>query len=140
MKTSRLNNGLKLCSQWKQGRARGEVLRQRSISPYVAQGLLVCGWRHEWPPGCSQWHCSSPHRQLFFLPPQIIFFILGFRPEQVRSPGSAQGRSRWSPAEPCLPQCARPAWGGGPKTQDFLSSQFNPPVVFLLIQVEREEH
>lgn len=122
------------------GRGKGEALQQYSISPYLAQGLLVCGWCHEWPPGSSQWHCSSPP-QAALPPPSPNHF----------SPSWALGLSRSGPLVVLRAEAAgvllSPAFVSvpglpgevdqRPRTSSVASSI---PQLSLSIQVEREEH
>lgn len=65
-------------------------------------------------------------------PPQSLFFILGFRPEQVPTVLKAAEAG----VLPTLPSSQWACLRGGPKTQAFLSSRPHPPAV-LAVPVER---
>lgn len=65
-------------------------------------------------------------------PPPSLFFILGFRPEQVPTVLKAAEAG----VLPTLPSSQWACLRGGPKTQAFLSSRPHPPAV-LAVPVER---
>lgn len=91
------------------------------------------------PCGCSQWHSlHSHHRQRFLL----RLFLLPVLWATSRSPGSPQGLGLQTPALVTFPSSpsARACPGEvDQRPRTFLSSQSHPPVVFLPVQVAREE-
>lgn len=95
-----VSSGLRLCPcvRGVQGSTRSVAPLKCSISPYLAQGLLVCGWHREWPQAVLSGSIvpptgSSPSPNQF-----SQSWVLGLN----RSPGSAQGRRDWTPVETAL--------------------------------------
>lgn len=116
----------------------------RSLLPWLRGYWSVAGTTSR-PCGCSQWHSlHSHHRQRFLPPPHFLLHLLLLPVlwATSRSPGSPQGLGLQTPALVTFPssQSARACPGEvDQRPRTFLSSQSHPPVVFLPVQVAREE-
>lgn len=119
-------------------------LKQCSISPYLAQGLLVCGRCHEsplWLFSVALSHTGSSSSSPHPLPTSLVSLACALGLKQVAWPCSGLGTTDSCPSDfPLFTVCQGLPWGSWTKDPGLLSVANPTPQLFLPIQVGREKN